>query len=466
MGEEASGIAGATTDTSGFVEHLRAIHLTICIVCVVGIIAISSQAPSAASRAYEQANLLLQLRDRWDGGKWLEAFAASHEMASSAIKLDIDGPTKEKVQLVPARASSGRVRRRFEWFTLGSNEGQGFAAAQIRLDDSTRITTLADAESLWNLLRRFQYAITPGAVRRGWRIDFEGNVTELKIGNSGQTTVERKSDLPGSKSESLDFWLRKDPLADPLKDDNSNLRAVRKLINESRSECYLTASEFGVSGNPSDKFVMMLPMQIIPALYEVDCKSEKIDLQSLLGQSILPIGFPLGDFPHSFPDVSELAKDLKSLSLTELQTFFRSEKDRTSDKVEFPGFKLPVDSLAYWGSGIIFVMCLYWLSVLRDFRLRVATSDKAWSVPWIGTSREILSRSLFIVTAMLPVAAVSYLLSKGFDHTGARWAWTLAAALGVALPIVGILHSWWILQRREAGEQKQAMPSPDLMQGG
>ncbi|MGX0962310.1 hypothetical protein AB7M63_002759 [Bradyrhizobium japonicum] len=466
MGDGANGIAGGTTDTSGFVDHLRAIHLTLCIVCVVGIIAISSQAPSAATRAYERANLLLQLKNRWDNGKWLETYVASHEMAGRAIKLDISGPAKETVQLVPAPASSARSRQRFEWFTLGASEGQGFAAVRIRFDDSTRITTLADAESLWNLLRRVQYAITPGVVRRGWRIDFDGKVTELKIENAGQTTVERKNDPPGSKAEQLDFWLRKELLADPTKDQNSNLRAARKLINESRSGCYLMASGFAAPDNPQGKLVMMLPMPIIPALYEVDCKSEKIDLQSLLGQTILPSGFPLGDFQESFPDVSELAKDLKSLSLTELQTFFRSEKDRASDKVEFPGFKLPADSLAYWGSGIIFAMSLYWFSVLRDFRLRVATSDKAWSVPWIGTSREIVSRCLFIVTTILPIAAVGYLLSKGFDRTSTRWAWALAGALAVAVPIVGILHSWWILQHREAGEPKEAMPSPDLMQGG
>lgn len=125
-------------------------------------------------------------------------------------------------------------------------------------------------------------------------------------------------------------------------------------------------------------------------IFRAKCLVRPVDLQEAFGASILSSSFVPGDFDRSFPDGSELARNLKKLSLEELQKFFQSERDRVGEKVEFPGIKVPAESVAYWGTALIFAITAYLFCVFRDF-LRATGTDKAWTVPWIGTSKEIAS---------------------------------------------------------------------------
>src|SRR5262249_15526381 len=150
--------------------------------------------------------------------------------------------------------------------------------------------------------------------------------------------------------------------------------------------------------------------------------------------SILPAEFPLGDFKRSFPDVSDLGKNLKTLSLTELRDFFQAEQDRASDKVELPLVKLPAGSIAYWGTATILLIVTYWFAVFRDFSLRGKPNDKAWGVPWIGTAQERWSRALFLATTLLPCCAAFSVIFYGLDRSfgwGARLSSAIAASIVV-----------------------------------
>jgi hypothetical protein len=95
-------IAGA--DCSSFVEHLRLVYFTLIAASLITIIAITSEAPSSAARAYEQTNLLLRVRDRWHSGEWLRA--QSH--ATTGHKSGL--PTRAVFELVvPANISPPSV---------------------------------------------------------------------------------------------------------------------------------------------------------------------------------------------------------------------------------------------------------------------------------------------------------------------------------------------------------------------
>jgi len=62
--------ASVGPDCSRFVTHLRLVYFTLIAACLITIIAISSEAPTPAGRAYEQTNFLLRLNDRWHEGEW------------------------------------------------------------------------------------------------------------------------------------------------------------------------------------------------------------------------------------------------------------------------------------------------------------------------------------------------------------------------------------------------------------
>src|SRR5262249_43744902 len=106
-----------------------------------------------------------------------------------------------------------------------------------------------------------------------------------------------------------------------------------------------------------------------------------------------------------------------TLKLAELRDYFQAERARTGDKVELPIVKLPADSLATWATAIIFLLAIYWFAVFRDFALRVKPGDKAWDVPWIGSSTEYWSRNLFVATCFLPSCTEAYLMFYGLDRS-------------------------------------------------
>jgi len=75
MTDKESTSGEARANHSSFIEHLRLIHFTLCLTCLIAIIAVAAKSPSSAQRAYYQTNLLLKLQARWNGRKWLDSIA-------------------------------------------------------------------------------------------------------------------------------------------------------------------------------------------------------------------------------------------------------------------------------------------------------------------------------------------------------------------------------------------------------
>jgi hypothetical protein len=435
------------SDTSGFVEHLRLIHFTLCVTCLIGVIAIASQTVSSASRAYDQTNILLRLSDKWQQGRWFDEFFSRRKMSKAVVQLEIEGSPPQSLRFSPFK-EKGTEYTRFDWLVPAADgeDKDGYISLPSRRED---FETIRDAEKIWNTLHRFRYAVEVSAVGGGWAIAPDGHVTEMKSHNDLLSPIVKNSDLRGTESMLV---FPSDILRISIL--NPFVRAMQDLVKTTRVSCYLYAPQ---------------PSFDEGKLFRAECKNEKIDLQALLGTSILPAAFPPGDFQHSFPDASELAKNLKTLALNELQSFFKSEKDRAGDKIELPGVKLPAESLAYWGTAIIFAVTLYWFSVFRDFRLRLSGTDKAWATPWIGISREATSKALFLVTTLFPPITAAYLIFCGVDRampTSLRVAWTLVAFLAVGMPIYGIIYSWRCIQLVKRDGQTDAKVPVDMMQAG
>jgi hypothetical protein len=445
---------GSSVDTSGFVDHLRLVHFTVCLTCFVAIIAIASQSVSSASRAYDQTNLLLRLADKWQNGEWLDEFIDRYGMANAHFEalVEVQGRPAETIVFVPPRDSSP-LRIRFDWMRdrlgwepqlswlgLASKNSGGFTLPD-KADRFAGFKTVADAETIWNSLNEFRYVLKPFQARDGWLVMYDDNsVREVKLNNGAAVPVAKSGGKLASGKEA--DWVPRNYMPAYFANYSQEFRgAISKLVQSDRADTYFVKVDLGAGpiGN--------LPTRVW--VLRADDTTDLVDLEARLGESIVPADFPPGDFNHSFPDVSELAKNLKTLSLAELQTFFQAEKDKTGDKIEFPLVKLPAESFAYWGTATIFLLMVYWFAVFRDFRFRVTPGDKAWSAAWIGMSREFSSKCLFITTTLVPPSAAAYIIFVGTNRQLAwspRAAVTAAVFLAVALPIAGIVYSWVRIQ--------------------
>ena len=438
MTDEAEGAYPEKNDSSGFVDHLRLVHLTLCLSCLVTIIAVSSKELSSASRAYQQTATLLRVQSQWQNGQWLREFAAPRQKSSDIIRFTAGQSGADRYALRPLNAHVSRRYARFDWFALASDSND--ASTALRPDSTDTIKTLADAQTIWDELYLYRNAVELIGLHDGWSITGSGTVSPIKPSQSGVVAVEKHANEDVRATDFAELLLRTDLLSFLEKDQDEAKRAAQQLVKPDNSRCYLLSRE--ASPAPLPRYM----------IFRAECSSSPADLQELLTKGIEPLP-PPGSFSSSFPDVAELAKNLKTLSLPELLTYFKAEEDRAGKKIELTGVKLPALSVSYWGTGIMFAMVIYWLSVFRDFAERATAGDKAWTTPWIGTSTEALSRAAFALSIALPPFTTFFLIFKGADQgipISHRVGYALAASVVMCMLMWGVISCWVTVQRIQA----------------
>lgn len=414
----------AKSDTSAFVDHLRLVHLTLCVFCLIATIAVSSKESSSAQRAYQQVGTLLRIQSLWRDGQWLQEFVSSKQSTLGNIQFETGQPANVYI-LRPG--PTGDLAPLYNWLALASDSERSETALKDKLGS---LKSLADTERVWDALYLYRNAVELSGVVSGWSITSDGTTSVINP-LQGEATRIQEADRKGARVLRAAMLLRADLLA--YFQNIPAAQQVTDLIKSDNSRCFLLAWQ--------SAFDLLL--------FRAECAGSRFDLQGSLTKGI-ELAPSQGLFSTSFPDVAELAKNLKTLPLPELQIYFRSEVDRTGDKIEFAPVKLPVQSIAYWGTAIIVALTAYWLSVFRDFAGRITSQDKGWGTPWIGISREPASRALFLCTIAAPALTVPFLLFWGLDSAVPivfRACITIAGLGLTTMLVLGVFRCWQAIQR-------------------
>jgi len=424
------------TDSSNFVEHLRLVHVTLIIACVVMLAAMTSQTPSSSSRAYEQTNQLIRLRDRWDNGNWLKNFITQKRPNIQFVRyVTADGRKFMFVQPMDPLFE--------DWFVLSKGSASD-TKAFTETDLSRRSRTLADIEKIWNTLHDYRTGAKVTEFLNGWLIDRAGQSPPQAM--SLTTDADRPPEvLTGPGAHTLRLYLPNELLSDIREHLPQLLETLSKLIRLDSGDCYLS----------------MVVSSTDSALVRARCSIENLDLQSLLSDGLPGPSPPPGGFSQSFPDVDDLAKNLTALTLEDLRSHFLSEKNRAGEKVEFSGIKLPGEIISYWGIVIIICISAYFIGTLRDFASRVTPGDKCWDIAWIGTSGEISSVVVFVGTVLLPPVAVGFLgwqIILDSEKPLILRMYAIGALIGATGASAVILQCWIRIQHIKAG--RLAKPHP------
>ena len=457
--------AADNADSSSFVEHLRLVHFTLMATCLVAIAAITSRSQSSAERAYEETIQLIDVSQQWDRGRWLKK-VIENKKETLPVSLDEGLPQEPTLYIrgdsassvlsfsVPRPGRPGLNQNRtfgsgvqfgvFDWLILATRTGQDSTA--LFIDELHDIKTLQDAISVWNTLNSYGYVARLIGTRDGWYINQDGEPSDLKkksvdaekaqkkVGNNG---LQLDSIPQVDQSRGLRLYLRSDLLKQLLlwgdSPDSRKYEAGQRIITRDPARCFLAS--FPDMSNPT------------LIILRADCLSEPFFPQSLFIKSLPPQrpAPALGDFLHSFPNVDDLAKNLTALNLDQLLTHFSRERNRTGERTEVFGVKLAADSVVSWSITIIIVISVYFAAIFRDFDCRVKTNDKAWNVPWIGTSAEALSCVAFAVTMVFPIFTVGYLAFRGISSGKSLWIgifYTVVLTAIVAIPTAGVARSW------------------------
>ena len=179
-------------------------------------------------------------------------------------------------------------------------------------------------------------------------------------------------------------------------------------------------------------------------MVRAECVNEWVSLESSLTTGLPPPVPPLGDFSQSFPDVADLAKHLEILSIKDLETFFHKEMARSGQTIELPAVKLPGEAVTSWGIVILVAIEAYFFAIFREFCCRVTPGDKAWTVPWLGISRDIVSKVTFSISMLIVLGTVGYLAWCGARITPGVWMMVLyTASFVVSVAVVSLVLRGW-----------------------
>lgn len=411
-------------DNASFVEHLRLIHFTLLAGCFVALVAITSAAPSAAGLAYEELKQLLNFKQVWHDGQWLTKVLEQragpivgsanslgpsttiYYTGGSSTRDGFDPPWRGVIFSTAEPQPPGGTRSRLIFATKSGDE---FVAVR-KVDE--KLQTVDDAKRIWNALRGYTHLVLYKSAKDGWAFDQDGKVSELKFESEGHQTERGKL---------LHFFLRGDALKNLSADSHPWYKAAYPKIKNDNSRCYVA------------HWIWLYGMR-------ADCDVQPLSLQEDIAAELRSPRPILNEFSRSFPNLDDLAKHMGGLTLDDLAIFINAERKRSAEKVELLGAKLPQDTVAIWGLGVLLAVSAYFWAIFRDFANRVTRDDGAWKVPWIGTS-DSLSRVGFVVTLLFPYFTAGYLVWRGIEPIEA-WSTRLlyvAALLAIGASTIGVL---------------------------
>jgi hypothetical protein len=460
-------------DTSRFVEHLRLVHFTLTVGCLITMIAITSQQQSSAARAFDQTNQLLQMNDLWHGGQWvrhqiqqarLGVLQRNGGTALEDVALDLD-PPPSPIPGVPTFVGV-TVQLSDSWALADLTPGPGLVSIgpDFRIPDNDdnpkcecvppRFDNLGGATKIWERLDRFRFLVVAKKLMGGWYVqDIPSKIQTLTVNPNpasadGHETIRTVLGSPQTllRKDLIELLKRGPwrygearlvtggPNGQTIDRAAENYSAVLKLVSDdTKAQCYV---------------FVPYPLMVIRA----ECATEYLSLQSSLTGGMVPTP-PLGDFTSSFPDVADLAKNLSALSLTDLRTFFVGEKNRSAETVDFPGLKLPGEAVTSWGIVVLIAILLYFAVTFKELTSRVSKDDVAWDIPWIGTSSDWASRAVFVSSMLFALWTVAYLAWRGALLKSAFASRPLyVTALIVAIVVVAFtLLCWRKIADRQPG---------------
>lgn len=126
---------------------------------------------------------------------------------------------------------------------------------------------------------------------------------------------------------------------------------------------------------------------------------------------------------------------MTALSLGDLQTFFLAEKNRSGEKIELPGVKLPGEAVTSWGIAILLAVEAYFFLMYREFVRLLTPEDKAWTVPWLGLLLDATSQTAFAISMLIVPLTVGYVTWRGIHFVFDSWG-QLIYAVPLVLAII------------------------------
>ena len=423
-------------------RHLRTIHFSLVLACILILISLFVSSPGKVKTAYNQLQKILSMKTNWN--TWTRGFCTEQitwlkqhgHAPSNTIRSEFYIlPKALKKENLPDSDRGWKVRPLYSpiYFSVSVNRPNSGAHSEVigfgLIEDDTlriipgggtyglfgptQLNTLEDFRHFWDGANYVQTFIVTKFFGVAYLISDDSVKTELRLNSglilrvppaSGQAVTEVKV---GRRGHSGDL-------------NNKCPSGIHDLFG-SRWGTEFNEYFCGVA-RQEGKFLFL------PAM------GRSVDLPTNLRIWLAEeFNFPTvgGKFEETFPELNELTQHYQKLGLNDAYQVLGAELQRTGERIEFLGLKFPERIISTWGAVILLIIQLYFWLHLRTFYETfyeyLVSSETGIDIAWIGIYPDLWSRFISLVTvSLLPVVVVGYLVFSGDWFSWNSWfAWVL-----------------------------------------
>ena len=403
------------------VRHIRTVHFSLTVACLVVIFSLAQASPSELDLAYRQLEDIIDIRNSWRD--WPVRFAmeevswqAQNEPSWSALETgnvyittdDVKNLRREFLSLPGKSWELGLTYPTYLFFnvrTTGNSWKEILAYSNGReffpsVRHNQWPSTLADFKDFWNsanniVLARLRQLDRTIRVLNGQALVSELPWEHTPSGSQHSVIPMVLNDLQGVKEKAiLDAfgssrtcgWIH-EAVARPTEPMNT-----------------LFCGSIGGTGYT---LAVYANVGFYPAR-----RSLTLWLRDEFGLNI-----PVDEFEVSFSELNVATVTYADLELREVEAILTDTLEQTGERVQFLGVSLPERQLASWGLWVIGIIQLYLWIHLRRLKECLNESQAPLQIPisWIGLYSDKWAKVTCQVSlVLLPLATYSYSLIQSF----------------------------------------------------
>ena len=402
-----------TDGSSDIATHLRTVHFTLTVSCAVLFISTKLFSETPATLAFEQFQHISVIVSQWTG-LW-------HKFAAEQISWMRNNNAPHWKEPSPSHVF-------------------------IRFDDADR-SRFAAGKFYWEFddipqIQMIESSVKPDGTPQDILIasgtEFENMAVPVKPPTS-IADFERFWDHSGVRVR----VVRLSPDAS-IQSRNGNVQ--RKRWQPNRPTDILTGMGFRLSLRRSEDCPIKQPKDW--AFCSLQSEDPRREMQVAIpadiddyGVPILPsvwfakevgLSLPGTAFAQAFPELHQITVDYADLPLTKSESILRGERQRSEERVELVGLRIPFAALTMWGPLVILLVQVYLCLHLNALRSASTNRSTPSNVAWIGLYTDVFSRILCIVTLVLP-AFVLFIITAHIAYTIVAFVLTATSVALLAL---------------------------------
>jgi hypothetical protein len=365
---------------SDFATHLRTVHFTLILACVITIVSLIGGVETEVERAHRQLHKVTRIKSEWD--TWLPRWAGEEARAleASGINQWTKVPSSIHVCIPNVRNWQFPLQGAPLQFSF-SIQGKGervFADAVRKVDGTLRFYsrveqwpgTLDDFKVFWNSVNKIYVRIVERVEPNLYLVHADGNMDSYRWTNPC-----------AASASSLDLQYRGDA----------------KACSERVSQKWAGPLFCGESSH--EKITVAVPVVV---------REERVlsNLRSWLADNYKLQAAGVG-FEKDFAALNKVTAHYALLPFNNAQLILEGELQRSGERIQLVGLNLPLITLAVTTVGIIVAIQFYFWLHLRQFQ----PSGKDAEVAWVGLYDNLFARAITLGTGLgLPLGTLIFVM--------------------------------------------------------